>query len=68
MITLKLTKQAETHDNCKFIVLTNKTGNKIGSIFVDGGFIPAGYFELRPEDLRQILTIQKNFWLFWNNI
>ena len=42
--------------------------DKIGTVIVDGGFIPSRDFEFSPALLRQILFIQENFWMFWENV
>ena len=42
--------------------------DKIGTVMCDGGFIPARDFEFSPALLRQILFIQENFWMFWENV
>lgn len=68
MKKLKLSKLPSSEINAKAIKLTNENGIEIGLVVVDGFFVPGEGIEFSASDLKQVVVIQENFWIFWENI
>jgi hypothetical protein len=64
---LKLKKQVPDSVNIAGIIPI-RGGKAIGIIYICGNFVPVDGCELNTDELKQILTISENFFLFYNNL
>lgn len=64
---MNLTRKPSGKDQVKHIAATLPSGQKIANIYCDG-LTDFGTYEMNQKEVEQILTISKNFLLFYDNL
>ena len=67
-MNLNLTAKDTSKTEAKRIIVQDKYLNLIATIYCDSSTIFHTKAEIYAQELENINTIKKNFFLFWNNI